>query len=65
MSLLILRSRLREESISHGSFAAMVFAVFPDDDLGGGVIDAQFLGCLGDSHIIGKDLYKQLPAFLA
>lgn len=63
-SLLILGASLRDEHITYGSFAAMIIAVFPDDDFGGGVIDAQFLGCLGDSHIIDKDLYKQLLAFL-
>lgn len=57
-SLLILDHRLREKGISHGSIATMAIAVFPDDDFGGGVIDAQFLGCLGDCHIIEKDLYK-------
>jgi hypothetical protein len=63
-SLLVLHPRLREECISHGALTAMVIAVFPDDDLGSGVIDAQFLSCFGDSHIIDKDLYKQLLALL-
>ncbi len=57
-------NRLREKSVTHGAFTAVVVAIFPDDNFSSGVVDAQFLSCLGDSHIIDKHLYKKLLPLL-